>query len=128
MCGDCAERPELEICPQCRVVLAGRLSRNRALEELARKTFPREEEESRRLRAARGGAGAGPGAGQRSRAGRHGRGHRQPPPRSFRVAQNQGRSGVGLFWRADREAVGRLEAARSAILEVLSSGIDEEWG
>ena len=56
MCGDCAERPELEICPQCRVVLAGRLSRNRALEELARKTFPREEEESRRLRAARGGA------------------------------------------------------------------------
>ena len=61
MCGDCAERPELEICPQCRVVLAGRLSRNRALEELARKTFPREEEESRRLRAARGGAGAGAG-------------------------------------------------------------------
>ena len=55
MCGDCAERPELEICPQCRVVLAGRLSRNRALEELARKTFPREEEESRRLRAAWGG-------------------------------------------------------------------------
>ena len=50
MCGDCAERPELEICPQCRVVLAGRLSRNRALEQLARKTFPREEEESRRLR------------------------------------------------------------------------------
>ena len=49
MCGDCAERPELEICPQCRVVLAGRLSRNRALEELARKTFPYEEEESRRL-------------------------------------------------------------------------------
>ena len=116
MCGDCAERPELEICPQCRVVLAGRLSRNRALEELARKTFPREEEESRRLRAARGGAGAGPGAGQRSRAGRHGRGHRQPPPRSFRVAQNQGRGGVG-----------RLEAARSAILEVLSSSSDEEW-
>ena len=55
MCGDCAERPELEICPQCRVVLAGRLSRNRALEELARKTFPQEEVESRRLRAARGG-------------------------------------------------------------------------
>ena len=44
MCGDCAERPELEICPQCRVVLAGRLSRNRALEELARKTFSYEEE------------------------------------------------------------------------------------
>ena len=55
MCGDCAERPELEICPQCRVVLAGRLSRNRALEELARKTFPREEEDIRRLRDARGG-------------------------------------------------------------------------
>ena len=119
MCGDCAERPELEICPQCRVVLAGRLSRNRALEELARKTFPREEEESRRLRAARGGAGAGggPGAGQRSRAGRHGRGHRQPPPRSFRVAQNQGR---GLLRRS--------EARASAILEILSSNSDEEWG
>ena len=46
MCGDCTERPELEICPRCRVVLAGRLSRNRALEELARKTFPYEEEEA----------------------------------------------------------------------------------
>ena len=53
MCGDCAERPELEICPQCRVVLAGRLSRNRALEELPGKPFPIRR---RRLRAAQGGS------------------------------------------------------------------------
>ena len=44
MCGDCANRPELEVCPQCRMPLDGQISRNRALEELARRTFPKEEE------------------------------------------------------------------------------------
>jgi len=50
MCGDCANRPELEVCPQCRMPLDGQISRNRALEELARRTFPKEEEESRKRR------------------------------------------------------------------------------
>jgi len=39
ICGTCKARPELRTCPQCRMVLSGALSRNRALEELARKTF-----------------------------------------------------------------------------------------
>lgn len=37
ICGSCVSKPGLKICPQCRISLAGRLSRNRALEELARK-------------------------------------------------------------------------------------------
>jgi len=37
ICGSCVSKPGLKICPQCRTSLAGRLSRNRALEELARK-------------------------------------------------------------------------------------------
>ena len=41
VCGSCADRPELLVCPQCRVSLAGMLSRNRALEDLSRRTFPR---------------------------------------------------------------------------------------
>ena len=44
VCGSCADRPELLVCPQCRVSLAGMLSRNRALEDLSRRTFPREAE------------------------------------------------------------------------------------
>jgi len=44
ICGSCADRPELLVCPQCRVSLAGMLSRNRALEDLSRRTFPREAE------------------------------------------------------------------------------------
>ena len=34
----------MKTCPQCRMVLSGALSRNRVLEELARKTFQAEEE------------------------------------------------------------------------------------
>jgi len=37
LCGSCSAKPEVLICPQCRVELAGRLSRNRVLEEMARK-------------------------------------------------------------------------------------------
>jgi len=44
ICGSCADRPELLVCPQCRVSLAGMLSRNRALEDLSRRTFPQEAE------------------------------------------------------------------------------------
>ena len=45
MCSDCAYRPELVHCSQCRAPLYGqdrtvRLTRNRALEELACYTFP----------------------------------------------------------------------------------------
>ena len=45
MCSDCAYRPELVHCPQCRAPLYGqvgtvRLTRNRALEQLATSTFP----------------------------------------------------------------------------------------
>jgi len=41
MCDCCANRPEMRNCSQCRVALHHEnLSRNRALEELARKTFP----------------------------------------------------------------------------------------
>jgi len=39
LCGSCAAKPEVLICPQCRVKLAGRLSRGRVLEEMARKIF-----------------------------------------------------------------------------------------
>ena len=46
MCGYCADRPELTICPQCRVPLSGNMSRNRVLEELARRTFHEEQEEA----------------------------------------------------------------------------------
>ena len=44
ICGTCKARPELKTCPQCRMVLSGALSRNRVLEELARKTFQAKEE------------------------------------------------------------------------------------
>ena len=36
---DCKTRPELRNCPQCRVVKRNNFSRNRLLEELARKIF-----------------------------------------------------------------------------------------
>jgi len=37
ICESCVDRPELRVCPQCRISLTGQLSRNRALEDLARK-------------------------------------------------------------------------------------------
>ena len=45
MCSDCSYRPELVHCPQCRTLLyprdgTVRLTRNRALEQLASSTFP----------------------------------------------------------------------------------------
>ena len=51
MCESCAYRPEMVHCSQCRAPLYAydgtvKLSRNRALEELARTTFPVQEEES----------------------------------------------------------------------------------
>jgi len=44
ICQSCVERPELRVCPQCRISLTGQLSRNRALEDLARKIYPGEAE------------------------------------------------------------------------------------
>ena len=81
MCGYCADRPELTICPQCRVPLSGNMSRNRALEELARRTFPEEQEE----------AGARRGGHQRGRPlqARGGPSSRSRASR-FRFVQNQG--------------------------------------
>ena len=61
MCELCANRPEMRNCSQCRMTLTHEnLSRNRALEELARKTLPAVEEEagSRRGGRSRGGQGA----------------------------------------------------------------------
>ena len=62
MCETCAYRPEMVHCSQCRTPLYAydgtvKLSRNRALEELARRTFPATEEETAvgRGRANRGG-------------------------------------------------------------------------
>ena len=82
MCQYCADRPELTICPQCRVPLSGQMSRNRALEELARRTFPGEleaEEAGPRRSAGRGRPTQARGApNNRSRASR------------FRFVQNQG--------------------------------------
>ena len=82
MCQYCADRPELTICPQCRVPLSGQMSRNRALEELARRTFPEEleaEEAGPRRSAGRGRPLQARGApNNRSRASR------------FRFVQNQG--------------------------------------
>ena len=51
MCESCAYRPEMVHCSQCRTPLYGydgtvKLTRNRALEELARRTFPVLEGES----------------------------------------------------------------------------------
>ena len=81
MCEHCADRPELTICPQCRVPLQDRMSRNRALEELARRTFPGEAEDEAgpRRGGGRGRALQARGApSNRSRASR------------FRFVQNQG--------------------------------------
>jgi len=60
ICGSCVDRPELRVCPQCRISLTGQLSRNRALEDLARKTFPREAEKEAKKKN-RGGGGGGRG-------------------------------------------------------------------
>eukprot|EP00092_Neocalanus_flemingeri_P017406 GFUD01018828.1.p1 GENE.GFUD01018828.1~~GFUD01018828.1.p1 ORF type:complete len:280 (+),score=92.96 GFUD01018828.1:391-1230(+) len=49
ICGSCVARPELRICPLCRISLTGQLSRNRALEDIARKTFPRETKQENRV-------------------------------------------------------------------------------
>ena len=35
--GLCVKRPEVKVCPQCRNSLTGKLSRNRVIENLARK-------------------------------------------------------------------------------------------
>ena len=66
MCESCAYRPEMVRCSQCRTPLYApdgteRISRNRALEELARKTFPAEQGESAvgRGRGNRGGRARG---------------------------------------------------------------------
>jgi len=60
ICGSCVDRPELRVCPQCRISLTGQLSRNRALEDLARKTFPKEAEKEAKKKN-RGGGGGGRG-------------------------------------------------------------------
>ena len=62
ICGSCADRPELLVCPQCRVSLAGVLSRNRALEDLSRRTFPREAEAAALAAAREREAGGGGGS------------------------------------------------------------------
>ena len=40
LCENCKENPSLIHCPQCRILLEGNCSRNRALEEVARSFFP----------------------------------------------------------------------------------------
>jgi len=42
ICETCSNRPELEVCPQCRMNIQGRMSRCRVLEELSRRSFPSE--------------------------------------------------------------------------------------
>ena len=84
MCQYCADRPELTICPQCRVPLSGQMSRNRALEELARRTFPEEQETVEEAEARRG---SGRGRPQQARGAPS---HRSRASR-FRFVQNQGR-------------------------------------
>ena len=88
MCGDCANRPELEVCPQCRMPLDGQISRNRALEELARRTFPKEEEESRKRRGESGASNH-----QRTTSGRNRpRPFSRPNSSRFGSVQSQGRA------------------------------------
>ena len=82
MCQYCADRPELTICPQCRVPLSGQMSRNRALEELARRTFPGEQETAEEVESRRG---AGRGRPQMTRGAPT---HRSRASR-FRFVQNQ---------------------------------------
>ena len=77
MCETCAYRPEMIHCSQCRTPLYAydgtvKLSRNRALEELARRTFPAVEEETPVMR----GRGLNRGAAVR------GRGDRTTPARA----------------------------------------------
>jgi len=74
ICGSCVDRPELRVCPQCRISLTGQLSRNRALEDLARKTFPKEAEREAKKKAR---AGAGTGGGNRNNRNRQQGGRRQ---------------------------------------------------
>ena len=78
MCESCAYRPEMVHCSQCRTPLYGydgtvKLTRNRALEELARRTFPVLEEEST--------GGRGRSRGIRGRGTVRGRGGRAAPTR-----------------------------------------------
>ena len=88
MCGDCANRPELKVCPQCRMPLDGQISRNRALEELARRTFPKEEEESRKRRGE-----SGANNHQRTNSGRtRPRPFSRPTSSRFGNVQSQGRA------------------------------------
>ena len=66
MCEDCAYRPELVHCSQCRTPLYAqdgreRISRNRALEQLASRTFPAVQEQDTLARGNRGGRGRGRG-------------------------------------------------------------------
>ena len=42
ICSRCNNRPELRVCPQCRVVKNGNFSRNRFAEELSRKIYQEE--------------------------------------------------------------------------------------
>ena len=93
MCSDCAYRPELVHCSQCRAPLYGqdgteRLTRNRALEELARRTFPPVEQE----------AAVGRGRSQRNRGERGGRGReraRTARARSGRLSARNRRDDQG---------------------------------
>ena len=82
------DRPELRVCPQCRVSLTGQLSRNRALEDLARKTFPREAEKEAKKKSRSGAVGGSRGVG-----GRQGQNRNRGPPGGSRrqgPVQSQG--------------------------------------
>ena len=109
MCQYCADRPELTICPQCRVPLSGQMSRNRALEELARRTFPGEleaEEAGARRSAGRGRPLQARGVpANRSRASR------------FRFVQNQGDDNISQL----------LDSSYSDTFDDGWSDSDEEW-
>jgi len=65
ICGSCVDRPELRVCPQCRISLTGQLSRNRALEDLARKTYPREAEKEAKKKNRSGAGSSSRGVGSR---------------------------------------------------------------
>lgn len=74
------------MCPQCRISLTGQLSRNRALEDLARKTFPKEA--SKETKKSKIGSGNCPS--HNSRSTRHHRSRTIDGSRRIAQIQNQG--------------------------------------
>eukprot|EP00092_Neocalanus_flemingeri_P036005 GFUD01039204.1.p1 GENE.GFUD01039204.1~~GFUD01039204.1.p1 ORF type:complete len:586 (-),score=215.93 GFUD01039204.1:142-1899(-) len=100
ICGSCVDRPELRVCPQCRISLTGQLSRNRALEDLARKTFPREAEKEAKKKNRAGTRAVGNRQGQNRNRGGGGAGRRQAQVQS-QVDQLINFSHLGMEFSSD---------------------------